>query len=320
MTDKMHAPGSLGKTMSRRRAAGLLAGAGAALVFPRMNAATTDSQHLPIITRAVPSSGEKIPVIGLGTWRVFDVGDSEAERTPLAEVMRVFVERGGRVIDSSPMYGRAESVIGDLATRLGLQSSLFLATKVWTSGKQAGIKSMERSLARLQTRRLDLMQVHNLLDVETHLTTMRECKEAGRIRYLGITHYEASAFPEVEKILAREKLDFLQINYSLLEREAEQRILPMVKDRGVAVIINRPFGGGNLFANARRQKLPEWAADIDCKSWAQFFLKWIIAHPAVTCTIPATGKREHLEDNLMAGIGRLPDSKMRDRMAALITR
>ena len=271
-----------------------------------------------MIQRAIPSSGEKLPVIGLGTWRVFDVSSSPTERTPLEEVLRTFVQRGARVIDSSPMYGRAEEVIGDLTTNLGIQSSLFLATKVWTTGKREGIESMERSFARLRTKRIDLMQVHNLIDAETHLATLREWKSAGRIRYIGVTHYEAGAFPAVEKILAREKLDFLQINYSLMEREAEERILPLAKERGVAVIINRPFGGGNLFERARAQKLPEWTSEFDCKSWAQFFLKWIIANPAVTCAIPATGNVSHLKDNLLGGVGRLPDAKMRQRMVDLV--
>ena len=271
-----------------------------------------------MIMRAIPSSGEKLPVIGLGTWRVFDVSSSPTERTPLEEVLRVFVQRGARVIDSSPMYGRAEEVVGELATKLRLQPSLFLATKVWTTGKREGIDSMERSFARLQTKRIDLMQVHNLIDAKTHLATMREWKSAGRFRYIGVTHYESGAFPAVEKILNEEKFDFLQINYSLMEREAEQRILPLAQERGVAVIANRPFGGGDLFERARAQKLPEWAAEFDCKSWAQFFLKWIVAHPAVTCAIPATGKVRHLEDNLQGGVGRLPDAKMRQRMVELV--
>ena len=262
-----------GKNLTRRAATRLLTGTTAALLWPQgtMRARAATSEKLSLITRAIPSSGEKLPVIGLGTWRVFDVGPSQPERSPLEEVLRVFVQRGAHVIDSSPMYGRAEEVIGELATKLGIRSSLFLATKVWTTGKREGIESMERSFARLQTKRIDLMQVHNLIDAETHLATLREWKSAGRIRYIGVTHYEASAFPAVEKILAREKLDFVQINYSLMEREAEQRVLPLAQERGVAVIVNRPFGGGDLFERARAQKLPEWAAEFDCKSWAQFF-------------------------------------------------
>src|SRR6266566_5131174 len=205
------------------------------------------------------------------------------------------------------------------AAGLGIQEKLFLATKVWTRGKQSGIDSMERSMARLQTKRIDLMQVHNLVDVDTHLATLREWKAQGRIRYIGITHYESGAFPAVEKIVQREKLDFVQINYSVMEREAEERILPLAQERGVAVIANRPFGGGDLFERARAKQLPDWAAEFDCRSWAQFFLKWIVAHPAVTCAIPATDNPRHLEDNMQGGIGRLPDAKMRQRMVELIS-
>jgi aryl-alcohol dehydrogenase-like predicted oxidoreductase len=299
-----------------------LTGAGAALILPRRrtNAENSDVFRSPLITRSIPSSGEKLPVIGLGTWRVFDVGSSPADRAPLEAVLHAFVESGARVIDSSPMYGRAEEVIGDLAKKLGIQPSLFLATKVWTTGRREGIDSMERSFQRLQTKRIDLMQVHNLIDAKTHLATMREWKAAGRFRYIGATHYEAGAFPAVEKILKEENFDFLQINYSIMEREAEERILPLAKERGVAVIVNRPFGGGDLFERARAQKLPDWAAEIDCKSWAQFFLKWIVANPAVTCAIPATGNVNHLKDNLLGGVGRLPDAKMRQRMVELVSK
>jgi diketogulonate reductase-like aldo/keto reductase len=302
--------------ITRREAARLIGGAAAATLIPRpMNAAESGS----ILMRAIPSTGEKIPAIGLGTWQVFDVGDSPNERGPLKNVLTHFVQLGGKVIDSSPMYGRAEGVIGDLSSELHLREKLFLATKVWTSGKEAGIESMERSLARLQTKQLDLMQVHNLVDVDTQLATMRAWKEAGRIRYLGITHYVDSAFPEVEKIMRREKLDFLQINYSIIDRKAEERILPLARERGVAVLINRPFASGDLFARVRSRPLPDWAAEFDCKTWAQFLLKWILGNEAVTCAIPATGKRQHLEDNLSAGSGRLPDAKMRQRMADFVS-
>jgi diketogulonate reductase-like aldo/keto reductase len=216
------------------------------------------------------------------------------------------------------MYGRAESVIGGLTKELRLRDSLFLATKVWTTGQEAGIDSMERSLTRLQTKRLDLMQVHNLVDLDTQLATMRAWKEQGRVRYLGITHYIDSAFPEVEKILLREKLDFLQINYSIIDRAADERILPLARGRGVAVLINRPFASGDLFARVRNKPLPDWAAEFDCKSWAQFLLKWILGNAAVTCVIPATGNVGHLEDNMAAGVGRLPEEKMRQRMAQFV--
>jgi diketogulonate reductase-like aldo/keto reductase len=306
--------------ITRRDAARLIGAGTASLLLPTgaltVRAANESSR---VLMRAIPSSGEKLPVIGLGTWRSFDVDLTADNRRQLEEVLSLFVKPGGRVIDTSPMYGRAEQVIGDLTAALGAQEQLFLATKVWTRGKQSGIESMERSMARLRTKRIDLMQVHNLVDVHTHLATMREWKEQGRIRYLGITHYESGAFGEVEKVLRSEKLDFLQINYSIMEREAEQRILPLAQDRQVAVIINRPFGGGDLFSRVRSTPLPDWAAEFDCRSWAQFFLKWIIAHPAVTCTIPATNNPRHLEDNMQGGIGRLPDAKMRQRMVEFVS-
>src|SRR6476619_1383124 len=270
-----------------------------------------------MLTRIIPSSGEQLPVIGLGTWRAFDVDLSADIRRQLADVLSLFVKLGGRVIDSSPMYGRAEAVIGDLTSAPGIREKVFLATKVWTRGKESGIKSIERSMALLRTKRIDLMQVHNLLDVQTHLTTLRQWKEQGRIRYLGVTHYNSSALPEIEKILRTEKLDFLQINYSLMEREAEQRVLPLAQQRGVAVMVNRPFGAGDLFDKVRSRPLPDWAVDFECHSWAQFFLKWIVAHPAITCAIPATGKPQHLEDNMQAGYGRLPDENTRRRMVEL---
>jgi len=249
---------------------------------------------------------------------VFDVGASRAERDPLGEVLKRFVALGGRVIDSSPMYGAAESVAGDLAADLAINDTLFVATKVWTSGREAGIAQMEHSLARLRRRRLDLMQIHNLLDWRTHLPTLRDWKQAGRIRYLGVTHYTASAYDELERVLRGEPLDFVQVNYSLGEREAERRILPLARDRGVAVLVNRPFSEGGLFQRIRGQALPPWAAAIGCESWAQFFLKWILAHPAVTCVIPATSRPEHLVDNMKAGAGPLPDGATRERMGALV--
>ena len=303
-------------TMTRRNAAKLIGGATAGLLLPIGTCAADESSAM--LTRSIPVSGEKLPVIGLGTWQAFDVDLTAEHRKQLTDVLSLFVKLGGRVIDSSPMYGRAEEVIGALTNSLGLRDKLFLATKVWTRGRQAGADSMERSFTRLQTKRIDLMQVHNLVDVETQLATMRDWKAQGRFRYIGITHYEAGAFADVEKILRSDKLDFLQINYSLMEPEAGQRVLPLAQDRQVAVISNRPFGGGDLFSRVRTKPLPEWAAEFDCRSWAQFFLKWIIAHPAVTCAIPATNKPSHLEDNLAAGTGRLPDTKMRQRMEQVV--
>jgi diketogulonate reductase-like aldo/keto reductase len=310
------------ENMSRREATRLLAQSAAALILSRTALAAEERQtagQLTLLQRAIPSSGEKIPVIGLGTWRAFDIGPSAAERQPLEEVLALFVKLGGRAVDTSPMYGRAEQVIGDIAAKLNLHRSLFLATKVWTTGKEQGIASMEKSLAKLQTKRIDLMQVHNLVDARTHLATLRDWKEKGRTRYLGITHYSSSAYSEVAKLLRSEKLDFVQINYSLLEREAEKEILPLAQERGIAVIVNRPFGGGDLFERVRQKPLPEWAGEFDCHSWAQFLLKWIIAHPAVTCAIPATSKARHLEDNMQGGVGKLPGEKLRQRMVELVS-
>jgi aryl-alcohol dehydrogenase-like predicted oxidoreductase len=271
-----------------------------------------------ILTRTIPSSGEAVPVIGLGTWQTFDVGASEAERAPLAEVLKAFAELGGRVVDSSPMYGRSEEVLGELSVRLGVQESLFVATKVWTSGRQAGFEQMEESMRRLQRTRVDLMQVHNLVDAEAHLETLRAWKAAGRVRYLGLTHYTTGGQAELERWLARIPVDFIQINYSVGEREAERRLLPLARERGVAVIVNRPFSQGALLGRLRGRALPGWAAEIGCESWAQVLLKFIVGHPAVTCAIPATSKVAHLRDNMKAVYGALPDEALRVRIAAEI--
>lgn len=297
----------------------LMGGAAAGFLLP-IGASQLCAADEPktVITRAIPSSGEKLPVIGLGTWQTFDVGTSPAERAPLEQVLSSLVELGCKVVDSSPMYGRSEEVIGDVAGKLHLHDRLFFATKVWTRGRQAGVESMERSFARFKTKRIDLMQVHNLVDVSTHLQTMREWKAQGRFRYIGVTHYNESAFADLEKVLKTEKVDFVQINYSISEPEADKRILPLGRDRGIAVLINRPFGGGDLFSRVRSHPLPNWAAEFDCQSWAQFLLKWIVAHPAVTCVIPATNNSQHLRDNVAAAVGRLPDDKMRQRMAQYV--
>ncbi len=306
--------------ITRREATKLIGATTAGLLLPiSTSRAQTKSESSAMLMRSIPASGEKLPVIGLGTWKVFDVDLTPENEKQLSDVLSLFVKMGARVIDSSPMYGRSEEVIGALATKLALYEKLFLATKVWTRGKQAGIDSMERSFARLRTKRIDLMQVHNLVDVTTQLATIRDWKAQGRFRYIGVTHYDSSAFGEVEKVLRSEKLDFLQINYSIMEREAEEKILPLAQERGVAVIINRPFGGGDIFARVRAKALPDWAAEFDCRSWAQFFLKWIVAHPAVTCTIPATDNAQHLKDNMEAGRGRLPTAKQRQQMLELVS-
>ena len=294
--------------MSRRAWLRLAFGAGVAAMTSTSAAAAT-------IRRPIPRSGEMLPVIGLGTYQAFDVGGAESEREPVREVLREFARRGGSVVDSSPMYGESEGVIGDLATELGVSPKLFLATKVWTTGRDDGIRQMEQSFRRMRTQRMDLMQVHNLLDWRTHLATLRAWKEQGRVRYIGITHYTASAYDELARVLRSEELDFVQLNYSIIERDAEQRLLPLAAERRVAVLVNRPFAEARLFNRVRGKALPPWAAEIGCNTWAQFFLKFVVAHPAVTCAIPATSKVKHLVDNMQAGVGPLPDESTRARMA-----
>jgi diketogulonate reductase-like aldo/keto reductase len=296
---------------ARRCLLRLLGGLGAAIAF-----GFSSAQSPKIMTRKIPSTGEDLPAVGLGTWQVFDAGNDAAARAPLREVLAGFARAGGRMIDSSPMYGSAESVAGDLVAELGLRDQLFVATKVWTRGREDGIREMERSFERLRVTTMDLMQIHNLLDAGVHTKTLLDWKEKKRIRYLGITHYTSSAHADVEKWLKAEKYDFLQINYSLAERESENRLLPYCLQNNIAVIANRPFAEGAMFKRARGKPLPPWAAQIGVASWAQYFLKWIVGHPAVTCVIPGTGKPEHVADNVAAGFGALPDDAMRKRMAA----
>jgi diketogulonate reductase-like aldo/keto reductase len=254
-------------------------------------------------------------VIGLGTWQVFDVGGDPAARAPLRDVLRAFYAGGGRVIDSSPMYGASESVVGVLSAEAGLLGKLFVATKVWTSGREAGIQQMETSFKRLRVERMDLMQIHNLVDVGVHTKTLADWKAKGRVRFIGITHYSSSAYADVEKWLKTAAYDFLQINYSLAEREAAERLLPLARERKIAVIANRPFAEGAMFRKVRGKSVPDWAKEAGMATWAQYFLKWIVSHPAVTCVIPGTGKTEHLADNLAAGTGPLPGEALRKRMA-----
>ena len=283
------------------------------MTIQRANAAGSGPDSA-LLTRPIPSTGEALPAIGLGTWQTFDVAPSA--RAGLEGVLGAFVELGGSVVDSSPMYGRSEEVVGDLAAKLGVQSRLFLATKVWTSGKTAGIRQMEDSMRKLRATRIDLMQVHNLVDVDTHLDTLAEWKREGRVRYVGVTHYTAGHHDAVARIIAARPVDFVQINYSVGEREAESRLLPLARERGVAVLANRPFAGGDLFRRLRSRPLPAWAAEIDCTSWAQVLLKFVISHPAITCAIPATSQVTHLRDNMQAAHGRLPDAALRARIAA----
>lgn len=297
-------------SLSRRTLLKLLAAMGAGFTAHGVSRAQNRSQRM----RPIPSSGEQIPTMGLGTYRTFDVGTSVRAREPIREVLRDFVTLGGRVIDSSPMYGRAEAMVGDLAAELGVQDKLFYATKVWTSGREDGIQQMQQSMQRMRTKRIDLMQVHNLVDWRTHLDTLRTWKEQGRVRYIGITHYSHGAFEQMEIIMQRERLDFIQFPYNIMYRQAEQRLLPLAAERGIAVLINEPFEKGTLFSYTRDKPVPAWAGDFECTSWAQFFLKYILAHPAVTCAIPATSKPKHLLDNMRAGLGRLPNETQRTQM------
>lgn len=264
--------------------------------------------------RVIPKSGEAVPAIGLGTYRSFDVGTDRRDREGPREVLRRFADIGGRVIDSSPMYGRAETVVGELAAAAGVQDKLFYATKVWIEGRDAGIRQMRQSMRRLRVERMDLMQIHNLVDWRTHLQTLNAWKREGHIRYIGITHYSNSVFDELAAIMRREAIDFVQFPYNILNRTAERSLLPLAAQLGIAVLVNEPFEQGGLFRLVRGKPLPVWAVEFECRSWAQFFLKYILGHPAVTCPIPATSKPEHLADNMQAGIGALPDEAQRRRM------
>jgi len=267
-----------------------------------------------LIRRRIPSSGEEIPVIGLGTSGPFEVGDSPAERAPLRQVLAAFFAGGGRLIDTSPMYSSAEHVLGELLTP-EMHQHAFLATKVWTRGEHAGVEQMTRSGQLLRSARLDLIQVHNLLDLDAQLQTLYAWKDAGRVRYIGVTHYTVNAHAELARVLERERLDFVQFNYSPVTRAAEQWLLPLAAERGVAVLVNRPFEDGALFQAVRGRSLPAWAAELDASSWGQLALKFIAAHPAVSCIIPATGSAAHLTDNLGGGRGRLPDAWQREAIA-----
>jgi diketogulonate reductase-like aldo/keto reductase len=284
-------------------------------------AQTRSDPTMPVrgmLTRPIPSTGEAMPVIGLGTWRVFDVGTDTEARRPLREVLQVLLEFGGRVIDTSPMYGRAEAVIGDLLLEMGARSRVFLATKVWTEGSEHGIAQMQHSAQLLRSEVIDLMQIHNLMDWRTQLSILRRMKARGDIRYIGITHYTTNALPELARILVTEPgIDFVQLGYSLATREPETELLPIAAAHGIAVIVNQPFEEGGLFRRVRGRPLPDWAREIDCRNWAQLFLKYILAEPSVTCVIPATNNPEHMKDNAGAGFGRLPDLRQRQQMRDL---
>jgi len=268
-----------------------------------------------MVTRPIPSSGEALPVVGLGSWITFNVGNDPVARAGCAEVMRAFFEAGGRLVDSSPMYGSSQGVIGDGLARIGRTNAVFAADKVWVSSGARGTAQIEESRRLWGVARFDLLQVHNLLGWEEHLPTLRAMKAAGRLRYLGITTSEGRRHREVESILGSQPLDFVQITYNIVDREVEQRILPLAHERGVAVIVNRPFQEGALLQRLQQHRLPQWAAEIGCDGWAQFVLKFIVSHPAVTCAIPATSSVAHVRQNLGAARGAMPDAAMRERMA-----
>lgn len=268
-----------------------------------------------IRTRPIPSSGEPLPCVGLGTWQQFDIEPSAIKgRASLKKVLRQLIDLGGSVIDSSPMYGRAEQTVGALSADLGLTDKIFGATKVWTRGRADGIKQMERSMDRMNQKPMDLMQVHNLVDWQTHLDTLQSWKENGKVRYIGVTHYTLGAFDDLASIIRNRDIDFVQLPYSIETTRAEKRLLPLAAENEVGVIVNGPFEGGSLFGRVDGEPLPEWAASFDCESWAQFFLKYILGHEAVTCVIPGTSDPDHLRDNMRASYGRLPDDDTRERM------
>ena len=299
--------------MSRAEFLRLAAASAAGLILGAPAHAADRTPSPALGTRPIPATGEALPVIGCGTYVGFDVARDSAEHQRLPGVLQALFGAGGAVIDSSPMYGRAEAVTGELLAAAGSHGKAFLATKVWTRGRAEGIRQMEESLRRLRVERLDLMQIHNLLDWQTHLATLRDWKAAGRVRYLGVTHYTAGAYDALEAVMRAETLDFVQINYSADEREAERRILPLAAERGMAVIINRPFGGGGLLRRLRDRPLPAWAAEIGATSWAQVLLKFVLSHPAVTCTIPGTSRPEHMADNALAGTGTIPERSFWER-------
>jgi aryl-alcohol dehydrogenase-like predicted oxidoreductase len=270
----------------------------------------------PPIKKKIPSSGESLPVIGMGSWQTFDVGDDAQERANLLEVLQAFFDRGGAVIDSSPMYGSSEQVIGDLLKEVSNKQALFAATKVWTRGGKRGIAQMQRSMRRMGVEVFDLMQIHNLVDWETHLETLKAWKAEGKVRYIGITTSHGRDHGELERIMQTKPFDFVQFTYSIANREVEKRLLPLAAERGIATLINRPYQGGGLFRRVKGKPLPPWAAEFDIQSWGQFFLKFAVSHPAATCAIPATSKVRHMIDNMGAGFGRLPDAVTRQKMIA----
>ncbi len=302
---------------SRRHFVKATLGASAALSFLPFPLSASDFLMQNIILKPIPSSGEKIPVVGIGTSRRYDVGTSEEERSPLREVLRKFSQMGGKLIDTASSYGNAEIVTGDLVSEIGNRKDLFFATKVRQAEKEAGIVEMERSFQRLKTETIDLMQIHNLRGFDNVMPVVREWREAGRIRYVGASTSNQRQHADFAAVMKREDMDFIQVNYSLSDRVAADTILPLAADRGMAVLVNLPYGRGRLFDAVGDRQLPEWAADFDIKSWGQFFLKYIVSHPAVTCTIPGTAKPKYLADNFGASMGTLPDTATRKKMEQL---
>ena len=286
-----------------------IAGAGVAVAMPEVAFAQQSRLY-----RQVPRTGERIPIVGLGTWQALDLGPGDADWAEATRAVDLFLRSGGRLIDSSPMYGQAEAAIGTIVAGLRGVPRPFLATKVWTSGRESGQAQIEQSFRLMRTRTIDLLQVHNLMDFATHLRTLRELKERGRIRYIGATHYQASAHDELERVVRSGAVDFIQVNYSVAEREAESRLLPLARDSRVAVIANRPFAGGELFSTIRRKPLPPWAAELRCTSWAQILLKYVLADTAITCAIPGTRNPRYVADNLGAALAPLPNAAMRRRI------
>ncbi len=310
----MTGPGTTRRDILKLSAAAACAAGSSAL---RLEPNRAFAQASPtMLTRPIPQSSEPLPVVGIGTWQTFDVGSQRSELDQRKAVLQTLFDAGGRVINSSPMYGRAEAVVGTLLAEMKARERAFIATKVWTSGEAAGIAQMNASSAKLQAPVIDLMQVHNLVDWRTHLDTLRAWKDEKRIRYIGITHYTVPSLDDLAAIIKSERIDFVQFAYSINVREAEASLLPVAAERGVAVIINQPFGSGSLFQQVRGKPLPDWAAELDCASWGQFFLKFILGHPAVTCVIPGTGRPDHARENVGAGMGRLPDGAQRKRMVA----
>ncbi|WP_455199919.1 aldo/keto reductase [Kaarinaea lacus] len=286
---------------------------GASASFPLLSS-TLFAKAKTAIKKPIPSSGELLPVIGMGSSRTFDVVDNQEARGKLQKVLQTFFDNGGSLIDSSPMYGSSEEVIGDLLKKVNNKGALFSATKVWIDGQQEGVEQMRNSMKLWGVNKFDLMQIHNLRDWQVHLETLKQWKADGKIRYIGITTSHGWSHDELETVLKKETFDFVQFSYNIIDRAVERRLLPIAREKGIATLINRPYQKGSLFSNVRSKPLPEWAKEFDIESWGQFFLKFIVSHPTVTCVIPATSKPHHMLDNMGAGFGQLPDAKTRQRM------